>query len=197
MDLSAALLDLDGTIWDSYPWYAELLAREGRAQSRQVLSRLQSGHSIVSIVHDAGISRSRFSRLCEESASDLPVYPGVRDTLAALAARGVMLGVVTSLPGRLAEPMLRGAGLAAHFAAVVHAGNCRARKPSAGPILKALEFLGIETTSNVFYVGDRQIDARAASSAGVSFAWAAYGYEGEPPDRLDVTLNRFSDLLAE
>ena len=197
MDLSAALLDLDGTVWDSYPWYAELLAREGRAQSQQVLTRLQSGHSIVNIAHDAGISRSRFSQLCEESAPDLPLYPGVRDTLAVLAARGVMLGVVTSLSGRLAEPMLKGAGLAAHFAAVVHAGNCRARKPSAGPILKALEFLGIEAASTVFYVGDRHIDARAASSAGVSFAWAAYGYEAERPDGLDVTLNRFSDLLAE
>lgn len=101
------------------------------------------------------------------------LYTSIREvlhTLDALAARGTLLGAVTSLPGALATAGLQRTGLAARFGAVIHAGHGKPYKPRPDPLLKALVQLGLEPSRAIFYVGDFLSDGDASLAAGLSFA---------------------------
>jgi phosphoglycolate phosphatase len=113
-----------------------------------------------------------------------------------LTARGVPTAAVTSLPGRIAEPLLGGLQLAAFFRDVVHASNCASRKPRPGPLLAALQRLGIAPDQNVYYVGDRKDDSAAATAAGIRFAWASYGYGDGCPEASAIRLNSIDEVLG-
>ncbi len=191
MAASTLLFDLDGTIWDSFPWYAQLLTNG--ASCADIVQRLRSGCSIVSLHSEYGVTKTQFRRICA-FAGDLPaLYPEVPATLEALRQRGTALAIVTSLPNWV-ELVLSRTGLDQYFRAVIHAGNCTARKPNPKPLHSALRILGRDAGPEVFYVGDRSDDARAAARAGISFAWASYGY-GEEPNYLTARLDTFAEVL--
>ena len=101
--------------------------------------------------------------------------------------------IIQSLPGDIAVPLLEGIGVAPLFGAVVHAGVCRARKPSPKPLLVAYERLGVEPAAEDMYVGDRPDDSGAASAAGIRFGWASWGYG--PDADYEIKLQRPEDLL--
>jgi HAD superfamily hydrolase (TIGR01549 family) len=191
----AILFDLDGTVWKSFPWYGRMLQRDG-ATAAEVVEQLRAGRSIIRIHTKCGISASRFRRLCSSTVRDLELYPEVRTTLKELRRRGTQLGVATSLPGWLVEMLLNEHGLTGFFGSVIHAGNCRSYKPNPAPILAALRGLDVGPSPDAFYVGDREVDSRAAASAGVSFAWAAYGYGDERPTDTAKVIRSFKEVLA-
>ncbi len=192
MAAPALLFDLDGTVWDSYPWYAKLMATSGAISEAAVIERLRAGKSVVALLDRYAVTPARFQKYCRE----LQLFPGVRETLEELAGRATPMGAVTSLPGRLVLPMLDGIGLAGRFSAVIHAGNCRFRKPHPAPLLAALDELEVAANDSVFYVGDRQVDAEAAIRGGLAFAWASYGYGEGCPATAKVVLKSFSDVRA-
>jgi phosphoglycolate phosphatase-like HAD superfamily hydrolase len=101
------------------------------------------------------------------------------------------MGAVTNLPKWLVGPALKNLGMIHHFAACEYA----AHKPSPSGLLKALAGMRQQPSACVIYVGDRQEDATAAARAGVSFAWASYGYGDHCPPSASVVLGSFSDLL--
>jgi HAD superfamily hydrolase (TIGR01509 family) len=188
------LFDLDGTLWDSFPWYAEILGNLTGAGRAAILSSLQDGASVVTAADKLAISRSTLLRSCLADADRLRIFPGVKQTLPTLAARS-KLGIVTSLPGSLAEPLLRRCDLASKFSVVIHAGNCRSRKPSPGGLLSALRSLGEDPGDDVLYVGDRGTDCQAAIRAGIRFMWASYGYGPTCPDGTAFVLDSFNRLV--
>ena len=187
---NAVLVDLDGTIWDSYPWYAARLAETGNISRAAVLQALTSGESIVTLLRKYGAGAGTLTHQC----SGLSLFPGVAETLKQLAVRRRALGVVTSLPGRLAIPMLTAVDLKNRFGTVIHAGNCRLRKPNPGPIFAALEDLQAAAAGTI-YIGDTERDAETARRAGVPFIWASYGYGSTRPDSTAHVLKRFADIL--
>ncbi len=191
MAQDAILVDLDGTVWDSYPWYSELLAATGRVSKTSALSELRSGASIVSLLRRCGVSDTALARHSPGPA----LFPGVATALEDLVKRKIPIGAVTNLPGRLVFPMLTRVGLREAFPTVVHAGNCRLRKPHPGPLLMALRDLGVSPSTKSLYVGDMARDAEAAVSAGVAFAWASYGYGAACPARTTYVLQSFTDIL--
>jgi HAD superfamily hydrolase (TIGR01549 family) len=191
MAATTLLFDLDGTLWDSYPWYAEVIGAQGSVSRETVLARLRAGEAIVHIARDAGVPVNRF-----QTAGRPGLYPGVEEGLRELHRRGTRLGVVTSLSPHLVLPALRALGIEGFFGeAVVHPGNCRSRKPNPGGLLNALVRLSTVPSKEAFYVGDRKIDAQAATNAGISFAWAAYGYGDAEPENSTAILNGFADVL--
>jgi phosphoglycolate phosphatase len=185
------LLDLDGTVWNSYPWYGKLLATNGMKPA-QLVRDLRSGHSVVAIAQRLGVSRTQLAKLCISAVEHLELYDGVSTTLVKLGRNGTLLAVVTSLPGWLVDPLLDHTKLASHFRTVVNASNCRAYKPSPRPIQQALTALDVAAGAQVLYVGDTANDALAARRAGVRFAWASYGYGATKPDGTDLVLDHFS-----
>ena len=189
------LLDLDGTVWDSYAWYGRVLERAGLAHARETETALRQGRSLIRIGKDLGVPRSRLIRMIKDTSEAIPLYPEVAASLAVLSDRGTKLGIVTSLSGAIAVPMLATAGIDIFFQAVVHPGVCRAYKPSGRPILVALEALGEPASSAVVYVGDREEDAAAARNAGVRFAWASFGYGDRTPSIGRTVVTTFGEIV--
>lgn len=190
----AVIFDLDGTVWDSATWFASALVSDNAAQAA-LRDELVGGRNIVAALTHFGVSRVKLLQLAEARSGSPPIYIGMREAISGLAERAVPLGIATSLPGTIALPMLAMAGLRNSFAAVVHAGLCRAPKPSPASIQMALRLLEQEPGIDAFYVGDREVDRLAAGRAGVSFVWMQHGYERPIANYAGIAMHAASELL--
>ena len=103
------------------------------------------------------------------------LYPGVREGLAALRARGVRLACVTNKPARFTHPLLARFDLAQNFDAVVSGDTVERRKPDPEPVLAACRLLGVAIADAVM-IGDSANDALAARAAGCRVLLLTYGY---------------------
>lgn len=186
MAAEAVILDLDGTLWDSAPWYQALsMARGPRT--------LPAGLTAARLLRAAGYTPASFARACASAHPPLPVYRGVTVALEALRAQGVRLGVATNLPRWMAEPMLAAAGLGDLLDAVVDYTATTRHKPHPDPLLESCRRLSATATAS-WYVGDDPGDARAAGAAQMRFAWAGWGYTTSRPAATTRTLRRPSDI---
>jgi HAD superfamily hydrolase (TIGR01509 family) len=93
--------------------------------------------------------------------------PGARQTVEALARRGLALAVVANWDHNLHE-QLRRHGLAGSFGAVVVSAEVGAAKPDPRPFEAALGRLGVAAARTV-HVGDHANDERGAAAAGLAF----------------------------
>lgn len=185
------LFDLDGTLWRGHEWYASVLAEVSGADEAATMERLASGENLFRLADESGLSRSRLISACRLRVNSLRMYDGVLTSLQQLSQVGCKLGVVTNLSERIAGPALDSLGLDEFFKVTRFA----AKKPNPCSLLAALTTLGEEADTRHFYVGDTSNDARCAASAGVTFAWASYGYGVEPAGRMRV-LKQFADVVA-
>ena len=193
----ALLLDLDGTLWDSRPWFAQILAQLSGHSLSELEQRQASGANIVRLADECGVSRTRFARQVGDTSESLSLYDGALQTLETLKGRGTSIGVVTNLPARLVTPMTEGTQLDRYFDTVVtpQPFNGIPAKPSPRGIHVALQRMCREAGPRTWFAGDGAVDAKAARAAGLSFAWASYGYEAEPPPGTNLILARLDDLL--
>ena len=58
MAAPALLFDVDGTLWDSYPWYAEVLAGLSGQAPTELRQQLAAGVSIVTLTRSGAASRT-------------------------------------------------------------------------------------------------------------------------------------------
>jgi HAD superfamily hydrolase (TIGR01509 family) len=195
MAARAVLFDLDGTVWDSHPWLASLAANGNARRQDQLLAALRNRRPAATLLRDARIGRSAFAAAAR-GPHRAALYPEVVATLDALTDNGTALGAVTNLPGWMANAMLAGLGLDDYFASVVTYERTRRRKPNPEPLLLALDELALRPSRNSWYVGDTAGDGEAAAAAGLSFAWASWGYAHAAPPQTDVHLHAFDGLLA-
>jgi len=128
---------------------------------------------------------------------DVPVRPdvfrGVRPTLAALRAAGVLLAVVSS---RRCEPLewgLRATRLRSAFGAVIGLDDVHEPKPSPEGLMLAVRSLGVAVARTVF-VGDSPLDMEAGRRAGVT-AWRAAWDERNQARLPEFALRRPADVL--
>jgi phosphoglycolate phosphatase len=82
------------------------------------------------------------------------------------AAAPLPLGVVSNKQGPLLRREAEHLGWADRFGAVIGAGDAAADKPSAAPILMALQAMKLRPSPRVWYVGDTAVDMQAARAAG-------------------------------
>jgi len=90
--------------------------------------------------------------------------PGTVEMLEAAAAWP--LGVVSNKQGALLRDEAAHLKLAPYFQVLVGAGDAIADKPSAAPLLLALQALRLPPGPDIWYVGDTAIDMQAARAAG-------------------------------
>jgi HAD superfamily hydrolase (TIGR01549 family) len=190
----ARLFDLDGTLWDSFPWYEAVLSQRGGLVAGEIERRLAAGASVMRLIDELGVSRTAFRQLAEDHADRIRGFDGAQEVMRALRARGVATAVVTSVPGWLAEIALKRLGLFEYMESVISASSGRGRKPGPGPVLGALEEIGLAPSRDHVYIGDGVNDALAARRAGVRFAWASWGYGAV--DDADVVLASLGEVLA-
>ncbi len=128
-------------------------------------------------------------------------YPGVREVLAELAAKGVRMAVVTNKFEAFARSVLTQLDLIDTFDTVI-GGDSMGKgpdgqflaKPHPAPVIAARTATGGGTFA---FVGDSSYDVRSAKAAGVPVIAAAYGYCDAPPHDLgaDGVIDSFGELI--
>lgn len=204
--LESLIFDIDGTLWDSRALVAEGFNIQLRAEG------------LAHLAVDAEILRPLFGRVMTEIAdhilSSLPAperygvmercmetenrylrqnpcrigYPGVRETLEALAKQYRLFIVSNSQKG-YPELCMEKLGLGGLFQGHLCFGDTGTSKGQT--ILRLMGEQGIEHCA---YVGDTQGDYEATLEAGIPFIWASYGF-GQP-EGWQVKIDSFPQLLT-
>ncbi|WP_416140894.1 phosphoglycolate phosphatase [Halomonas sp. HK25] len=108
------------------------------------------------------------------------LYPGVRECLDALRARGLLLALVTNKPHAFIAPLLEGLGLADHFTLCLGGDSLPEKKPHPAPLLHVASHFGL-SPERCLMVGDSRHDIAAGKAAGFLTLAVPYGYNhGEP-----------------
>jgi pyrophosphatase PpaX len=128
----------------------------------------------------------------------LRLFPGVKETLRALAHSERALAAVTSRMRDTAELYLRHTGIWSFFAALVTPESTVAHKPDPAPARKALELLGGVDPGAALFVGDATYDIQCGQAAGTDTAFVAWSHNAV--DSLKATptyvLTRMDELAV-
>ncbi|MGV8927012.1 MAG: phosphoglycolate phosphatase [Ewingella sp.] len=142
--------------------------------------------------------REKFDHFYAETAeSGSRLYPQVKETLAALHAQRMPMGLITNKPTPFVAPLLNSLDIEEYFSMVIGGDDVVQKKPHPTPMYLMLAKLGLRASELVF-VGDSRNDIQAAQAAGCRCVGLTYGYNyGESialskPDRV---LEHFADLL--
>ena len=125
-----------------------------------------------------------FMRHYEADATSLTTaFPGTDAALQALHEVAIPLAVCTNKPERISSRILVKLGLAKYFARVVGGDSLPCRKPDPRVLWHLLEAFDARP-ENSLLVGDSEVDAATASSAGVPFVLMKHGYRRGPVDAI-------------
>lgn len=203
------ILDLDGTLVDSLD---DLTASVNVMRSSFALPALvrqavrgMVGQGARSLVERALPGRSgkeiedgldiflahNEAHLCDQTR----LYPGVFETLLALAGQGHTLALLSNKNEGLCRQLLTHLGIGGFFAAVVGGDTLPSRKPSPEPVHHIIKQLA-KQPGDTLMVGDSINDVAAGRDAGVMTVGCSYGY-GEAPElaAADFTITDFAGLL--
>ena len=203
--ITAAIIDLDGTMVDTVGDFEQALARTladlglppvdrvfiartvGRGSMHLLTRTLAQAGGAPELLETAWTHYQRHYAAVNGTHAD--VYPGVAEGLAAMRARGWQLACVTNKPRAFALALLEAKGLRPFFAQVFGGDSFERHKPDPLPLLKTCEALGTRPARTLM-VGDSRNDCEAARAAGCPVVLVGYGYNhGEPvadarPDRV-------------
>ena len=193
---ATVILDLDGTVWNSRPWYAEEIARLSGGSASEVVNKLEGGASVVLVAKEYGVSKARLIRAAMKNGHSVELYEGVIQTLGSLEQSGSLIGIVSNLPGWLAKPLLQSAGIERYITAIATPKMGMPAKPKPHGIRRVLLDMGRDVSPRTWFVGDGVADAKASVAAGVQFAWASYGYDTVAPSGTARVLERFDEVLG-
>jgi phosphoglycolate phosphatase len=213
MPPSLIVFDLDGTLVDSAADLAAainaMLADFGREPLAVPQVRRMIGDGVAMLVAralaarecrqaDAAQAERAFMRHYESRATSLTrAFPGVAEALQSLTADGIALAVCTNKPARISAEILAGLGLAPHFARVIGGDSLPFRKPDPRVLLTLLEAFACRPETALL-VGDSEVDAATARSAGVPFVLMKHGYRRGPAEEIPcvAALESFAELPA-
>ena len=215
LDISAIVIDLDGTMLHTAPELTEAANRMLRdmdyTQVSQELLMSYIGNGISWLVkraltgdmhatpdaalydHALPIFEKHYTELLLRSKP----FGGVIEGLDAMKAAGYRLGCITNKVARYTEPLLKGTGLEKYFEIVVSGDTLPEKKPHPMQLLHAAKFFGIPV-GKMLLIGDSLSDTVAARAAGCPVFCVPYGYNhGEPVDNLflDAVIHDLSAAL--
>ena len=105
------------------------------------------------------------------------LFPGVKETLQALSAKGIRLTVASSRGHDSLADFLRDMGIAPYISYVLGAEDVTRAKPHPDPVLKTLEALDVDA-ADALVVGDMPVDILMGSRAGAHTCGVTYGNSG-------------------
>lgn len=220
--MDALIFDVDGTLWDStdrvaYGWRRAFLAEAKEANetlSRELNkaaktldgARLKSefGKPMKEIFEDLlpGVQLDAcFDALlqrcyAEQDAALLEqggiLYPGVQETLPVLEKK-LPLYIVSNCQKGYIERFLQCTGLRSCFKGWLCYGDTGKEKDVTLTRLLQKEALN---KTGVMYIGDTDGDANSCIKAGIPFIWASYGFGKVQPDKYQMKIDVFSELLS-
>jgi HAD superfamily hydrolase (TIGR01509 family) len=210
--IEAVVFDLDGVLIDSEPtWNAarEQLVRERGGTWREQATREMMGMSspewsrymreeLGVDMEPEQIATEVVRRMQALYREHLPILPGAREALAALASRW-RLAIASSANRELIELVLDLAGMREHFAVTVSAEEVARGKPAPDVYLEAAKRLGVEPGRCVA-VEDSTNGLRAAAAAGVlvvALPNRAFPPAPEVLELADVVISSLDELRPE
>jgi phosphoglycolate phosphatase len=98
--------------------------------------------------------------------NDVSIMPGVTTLLEMLHAKGIAMGVVSNKKRHYLNVELEHLGLGQFFFHIVGSGDLKEDKPSPMGIFDALQKKDIDSSFNVWFVGDSSVDVACAQAAG-------------------------------
>ena len=96
-----------------------------------------------------------------------------------LASNFARLSIVTTKTGKYTIPLLEHFDILKYFEIITGREHVENPKPHPEPILKTLDEMKIKKTSNIWMIGDTQLDIISANSAGVNSVAVLCGYGKE------------------
>ncbi|MBA2965691.1 MULTISPECIES: phosphoglycolate phosphatase [Ramlibacter] len=209
--LTAAIIDLDGTLVDTLGDFSAALAAVHRDLGLPVLPTEAVGllvgkgseHLIRSALRAVGADEDRYAAAWDAyqhhygtlNGRAARVYPGVAEGLRALRSAGLRLACVTNKPAGFARVLLEAKGLAGAFDVVYGGDSFERKKPDPLPLLRACEALASRPAATLV-VGDSSNDAAAARAAGCPVVLVTYGYNHGQPVR-NVPADGYLETLAD
>lgn len=195
--IALVVFDLDGTLVDS----KRDLADAANALVAELGGRALPVDRIAEMVGEGAALLVRRALTAAELDPDIPhalarflelyderllrhtdLYPGMRETLHALAGRAT-LSVLTNKPSRAAERILEGVRVRGLFRDVGGGDTPFGRKPDPAGLHHLMAIAGA-TPASTLLVGDSRIDLETARRAGTRICLARYGfgYRFDPSD---------------
>ncbi len=205
------VFDLDGTLIHSAPEIAAALNRVLGEAGRDLVTLEQVTQMIgdgVAMLVERGFAATggapddpehcldRFHHHYYNAAADLTeLYPGVLDTLHALAEAGHRMALCTNKPAAATAAVLEAFGLAGFFEAVAGGDTFAVRKPSPGHLLGLLKQMDADPEHAVM-IGDSPNDVAVALNAAVPVIAVSYGYRRVPAEDMgaDILIEHFHQV---
>ena len=209
------VFDLDGTLVDSAPDIARAInagfgplhikhftpedvhGLVGRGAAVTIQKAAEDAGLALSDIQRAEIMARFFARYAEVSAEGNGLYPGARELLAGLRARGVKTALCTNKSEPIAQIAVRALGIADLLDIVVGARDDRPRKPAADMVHACIDPFGMSVHDAVF-VGDSASDVGAARAAGVPLILTSFGYSTTPVADLkpDAIVDHLDEIIG-
>jgi phosphoglycolate phosphatase len=181
MSYRLAIFDFDGTLADSFPFFLRaqqvLADRHGfaRVEPAEVQSLRRS--SVAEVIERSRLPVWKLPRVARDfrtmmrEAEGVGLFAGVEAMLGDLAARGVVLGLLTSNARDNVERVM-GAEAFGRFAHVECGMSILGKRPRIRAMLRRAGARPAEA----IYIGDQDSDGEAANAEGVAFGAVAWGY---------------------
>lgn len=209
------IFDLDGTLIDTAPdlltTLNTILSREGRPAVEPKDLRRLVGRGARNLIVDAftltgaPLDPARLDGLYDFFLTDYNShiadasrpFPGVVETLEALKADGVRMGVLTNKPHGPSLNLMGALGLEKYFGAIWGQGVRPFLKPDPRLFNELVAELG-GRGAGALMIGDSITDVQTARGAGVPVMLMSYGYTPEPATVLgaDAVLDDFREVPA-
>ncbi|MCS7262035.1 MAG: HAD-IA family hydrolase [Aquificaceae bacterium] len=205
MHVKALLLDLDGTLIDSYKDIAIHLNRTlqhfGKPSVEVESVRYRIGGGARELLREffpqellqEALAVFREYYLSEPVIHTKP-FEGIREVLCRAKEKGVELAVVTNKMEELSRLILERLELMSYFSLLVGGDTYKEKKPSPLPLVEVLKAL-VVPPQEALMVGDTETDLKAGRLAGTKRALALWGYVKVSEEVPEYTLQRPADIL--
>lgn len=182
------VFDVDGTLADTEESVLSSLGQIIQEETGKTLPRHELEFALgipgKNALEKLGIySQATLDRWCQVAASfksTISVFPGLHEVIATLSDNGCKLGIVSSRARNEYAEEIAPLGFDKYFEHNILVEDTTEHKPAPAPMLEYLRRTGANP-GNVVYVGDTVYDEQCATSAGVSFARAAFGITPRHP----------------
>jgi HAD superfamily hydrolase (TIGR01509 family) len=210
--IEAVVFDLDGVLVDSEPVWEEVrrgvveefggrwlpdAQRRMMGMSTPEWARYLSADLGVDLPSDE-VARTVVDRVAARYDAHLPLLPGAAEAVRRIAGRWP-LALATSSPRSLAAHVLKQAGVADRFGAVVSTEDLRRGKPAPDVYLAAAQGLGVpaERCAAVEDSTNGMRSALAAGSRVVALPRDRYPVDSDVLARADLVLSGLDGLTVE
>jgi phosphoglycolate phosphatase len=207
------IFDLDGTLADTAPDLAgamnAVLVEAGRsplpvAHVRKMVGRgarvlIETGFKATGPAVEGARLEAMVQHFLEHYRENIDrtsrLFPGAREAVERLAARGAKLGVCTNKPIGLTELLLERLDFRSPFGSVRGADTAAYKKPDPRHFFDVVDALGGDRARSVL-IGDSETDAKTARAAGVPCILVSFGYTEIPVHDLggDVVIDSYAEL---